>query len=133
MDRGDEVKVTEVGADSCTVYVNGSFATLPRWAVRMSGDKTPEPWTAYTGWNVKVCSGYRLHKKIKTLSVNGNVQILEEIPDLALYVVDIYGSIGYMKSGNVSAGPYSTGGGGNSGGSEDWTPPILQNRIPKQD
>ena len=140
--RADELKVTEVGETECTILINGLFAKLSRWAVRMEADEEYAPWLAYTASGAVAYTEYQRNNKLRTFGLNDRVWVVDELVELSLYVVEIDGVYGYMRSGDLSAtqliayaggaGDNASGGGvpsvpsvggGSSGG--DWTPPNL--------
>lgn len=127
--RGDEAKVTVVGEDECEVYIDGIFATVPRWLLCMEGDEEYESWTGYAKSNVHVYSKHQLRQiyEVRTMNLNEEVTVIAELPHC--YVVEIDGVIGYMHLDDVMRERYVYHGGSDSGGSGDdggdWTPPAL--------
>jgi len=121
-ERDDSVKVTELGEKSCKVYVDGYYAELPRWLVRMEGDELYESWTGYAKSRAVLYTGYQMQDKIKDLTINDKLLVIDELP--MCYVVDMDGQIGYVPLDRVSKSSIGYGGGG-GGSSVPWTPPVL--------
>ncbi|MBE5780413.1 MAG: hypothetical protein E7328_01120 [Clostridiales bacterium] len=131
-DRDEEVKVTEVGEEECTVYFEDDlFAKLPRYLVWLEGDEEYESWEGYAAEGAAVYSELQKWHSDKKLKRNDRVTVIDELP--TCYVVEIDGEIGYMAISGVSkteikvkpsSGGGNSGGGGFGGGGE-WTPPAL--------
>ena len=126
-DRDEIVQVTEVGEETCEVYVDGWFAEIPRWLVRMEGDEAYESWTGYARSKAMTYSKYQMRDAyaLDTLKENTEVLVIDELP--TCYVVELNGEIVYMDLDDISASRivhYSGGGSGSSGGGE-WTPPAM--------
>lgn len=123
-DRGETIKVTELGEEVCTIYTEGFYAEIPRWLLWMEGDVEYEAWTGYAQSGAIVYDEYQMRNEIMELKMNDEILVIDELP--MCYVVDINGQIGYMLVDDVSESyivPYYGGGGGGGGG--DWTPPQL--------
>lgn len=125
-DRDGEAKVTVVGEEDCEVYVEGIFATVPRWLLSMEGDEAYESWTGYARSNTVVYSKQQLREiyQIRTMNLNEEIEVIDELPHC--YVVMIDGVVGYVALDDVMQNRYVySGGGGSSSGGGDWTPPAL--------
>lgn len=135
LNRGDTVKVTEYNEETCTIYLDGVFAQLPRAFVRLDGDAPYEQWTAYARWNAEIYDNpYLLGEPARLLKTNAEVKILEDLG--YCYVAEIDEEIFCLRpdqvskwratsgSGSSSDGGSGSGGGGSSGAGE-WTPPAL--------
>ena len=126
---GDEAKVTVLGEDVCEVYIDGIFATVPRWMLRMDGDEEYASWTGYARSNAHVYSKHQLRQiyEVRTMNLNEEVTVIAKLPHC--YVVEIDGEIGYMHLDDIMTERYVYSGGGGSGGSGgdggEWTPPAL--------
>lgn len=129
--RDDTVQVTELGEDVCQVYIEGFFATMPRWLLSMEGDEPYESWTGYACGNALAYEEYQLRNVEQELKLNEQVLVIDELP--TCYVVEINGEVLYMSLDSISVSVipvYSGGGGGGAGGgggggAAEWTPPEL--------
>ena len=122
-DRGETIKVTEIGEEVCTIYIEGFYAELPRWLLWMEGDVEYEAWTGYAQSGTIVYDEYQMRNEFMELRMNDEVLVIDELP--MCYVVDINGQIGYVHMDDISESyivPYYGGGGGGGGA---WTPPQL--------
>lgn len=139
--RADELKVTEVG-EECAILVNGLVVNLPRWALSLENDEKYAPWLAYAESGAVAYCEYQRKNSLVTFGLNNRVWVIDEIKELGLYVVEIDGAFGYVKTDDLSRfelityiDPSPNGGGsfpGDSGGGiggipsgSDWTPPNL--------
>ncbi len=129
MIRGNEVKITEVGEETCSVLVNGVIGTVPRWAVRLEGDADYESWTGYAKRKAKAYTEYQQRNQLRQFNQNEQILVVDELEEVELYVVEIEGEIGYMKLDSLQKTRWkASGGGGSSSGSSSgsgWTPPKL--------
>lgn len=141
LDRGDTVKVTEYDENTCTVYLDGVYAQLPRMFVRLEEDVPYEPWTAYARWNAEAYDNpYLTGEPAQRLKTNTEMTILEDLG--YCYVAEIEDEIFCLRPERVSkwkatSGGHSnsdggsggsdggSGGGGGSSGGGEWTPPAL--------
>lgn len=136
--RDDEAKVTEYDDETVTIYLEKElYAKLPRWLLRLEGDKEYESWTGYSTWSGEVYEEYQMRNERMKLTYNKEVKVLDKLPDC--YVVEVDGQIGYMELGDISATKYGTGGSGSGSGSpsgsgsgsgssstgDTWTPPKM--------
>lgn len=129
--RGDEVKVTSANEEEKTVevYLEGCYATIPRWLLTMEGDEEYEAWEGYARWNTVVYEEYQKRNEITTLKTNDKVKVLDELVEAECYVVEFEMEVdgekqtvvGYANLDKVSkfryTAPKSTGGGGGGGAS----------------
>lgn len=143
--RGDELKVTEVGEDECSILINGLITPIARWAVHLETDAEYEPWRAYTASGAVAYNEYQRTSVLTSFGFNDRVWVVDELQELGLCVVEIKGVFGYMRLEDLSrservvyaggGGSGYTGGGSTApsvpsapsggGGSGDWTPPNL--------
>lgn len=126
--RDGEAKVTVLDEEDCEVYIEGMFATVPRWLLFMDGDKAYESWTGYARSNTVVYSKQQLREiyEVRTMNLNEQIEVIDELPHC--YVVMIDGVVGYVALDDVMETRYvysGGGGGGSSSGGGDWTPPAL--------
>lgn len=132
--RGDEAKITTLGEESCEVYIDGYYATIPRWLVSVEGDEMNEAWTGYARSKAAVYSKHQMREiyLVNNLKLNTEVEVIDELPHC--YVVMIDGEVGYMSLDEVMQNRYvyrgGGGGGSSSGGGggspyDEWTPDAL--------
>lgn len=132
--RGDEAKITTLGEESCEVYIDGHYATIPRWLVSVEGDEMYEAWTGYARSKAAVYSKHQMRELylVNNLKLNTEVEVIDELPHC--YVVMIDGEVGYMTLEEVMEHRYvyrgGSGGGSSSSGSgggayDEWTPDAL--------
>ena len=125
--RDDTVQVTELGEDVCQVYIEGFYATMPRWLLTMEGDEPYESWTGYARSDAVAYEEYQLRNITQEFSQNDQILVIDELP--TCYVVDINGEVFYMSLDDISTTEirayYGGGGGGGGGGAAEWTPPAL--------
>lgn len=132
--RGDEAKITTLGEESCEVYIDGHYATIPRWLVSVEGDEMYEAWTGYARSKAAVYSKHQMRELylVNNLKLNTEVEVIDELPHC--YVVMIDGEVGYMPLDEVMEHRYvyrgGSGGGSSSSGSgggayDEWTPDAL--------
>ena len=126
-DRGEEVRVHEVGEEQCVVLIGDDItAVVPRWLITMEGDEVYESWTGYARGGAELYSRYQMRELYlkDTLATNTEVLVLDELSDC--YIVEINGEIGYVLIDDISRTRIVYyGGGGGGGGGGDWTPPAL--------
>ncbi len=134
--RGEEVKVTEVGEETCSILVGEFIATVPRWAVWMEGDAVYEPWVGYGRWGKTAWTEYQMRNELQTISTNQRIRVVDELTEIGQYVIEEEnGEIGYTFLDSLSRKAYVSGGGsgssgggsgsGGSGGGDEWTPPAM--------
>lgn len=136
--RGDSLKVTQWDETTCTIWVEEElYVTLPRYLVKLEADGTCESWTGYSRSQAIVYQEYQMRNKIRKLSINQVVTVLDELPEQCYsylypgcYVVEVDGEIGYMSAEDVRPNRFAVGTPGNSdggsgGGGDTWTPPVL--------
>lgn len=151
--RDDEVKVTSIiveeaeeadeeekeeKVEKVEIYLEGFYATMPRWLVTMEGDEEYEAWDGYARWNTIVYEEYQKRNEIVTLKTNDKVKVIDELVEAECYVIEFemeedgekVTKVGYANIDKISkyrySAPKSTGGGGSAGGSGlngIWTAP----------
>lgn len=149
--RDDEVKVTsiiveEVEAEEADkeeqeekvekveIYLEGFYATMPRWLVTMEGDEEYEAWDGYARWNTIVYEEYQKRNEIMTLKTNDKVKVIDELVEAECYVIEFemeedgekVTKVGYANLDKISKYRYKAsasqggGGGGTAGGGDFW-------------
>ncbi len=132
LSRDEEVKVTDVREDAYSLLIGGLIGSVPRWAVRMGEEETYEAWTSYANGNTKAYTDIQLRNQLKGFYHNEQVQVVDVIDELGVYIVMIDGVFAYVEMAQLSQTTHPAGNGGGSGGengSSDndsgWTPPAM--------
>ena len=123
----EEVKISQIGEDSCEVFVNGNLGTIKSWMVELPDRAPYEKWHGYAVNSPRFFESYRLLGEGEKLSTNTELNVHFEFS--SLYIVELEdGRIGFISKDSVSENPYvyvDYGGGGDSAGGTEWTEPVL--------
>ncbi len=122
--RDEEVKVTQVTEDTCTLWTGEAYGTVPRWAVRLQDDADYETWSAYAKKS-KAYGEYTLDTQVKSFKKNERVDVVDCIEEMELYVLRVDDAYAYIATDKLSKKKIATGGGGGGGSDSGWTPPVL--------
>lgn len=95
VEESEEVEETETAEaeeveknEKVEIYLDGYYATMPRWLVTMEGDEEYEAWDGYARWNTIVFEEYQMRNEIVTLKTNDKVKVIDELTEAECYVIE---------------------------------------------
>lgn len=102
LNRGDQVDVVaEFDEDHYVVKTEAGYGLVEKQFLRLSGEAAYESWTGYATGNTKVYGNHRMDAEpLKTLGLNGKVEVLEELK--YSYLVQSGETLGFVKKGGLS-------------------------------
>lgn len=127
--RGDKVRVSSQEGDTCTLYIDGVFATVEKRCLLPEGEEPFESRVGYAASGAELFPDFYLcGEKLESPALNTELTLLAELGDC--YLVSLPdGSMGYIAMDQVNEQPvvynYSGGGGGGSSSGGEWTEPAL--------
>lgn len=123
-ERGDMLRVTEAGEDTCRVWIGEQIGTLPRWMLRMETEAPYEEWDGFTQSNALLYESPTLRGMSEVQGLNAAVRVLEDFGEF--YLVQIGDKLGFAaKTQIMKEQAIHYGGGRSSGGGAEWTNPVF--------
>ena len=115
LSRGETVEVLGQLEGYHVIRLPEGCGLVEQGLLRAEGEAPYEGWTGYAYYGAELKGSYQLTgEPLQTLTVNTQVQVLDELPHS--YLVQLGEVTGYMAKSGLSRYPIRSGGGGGGGG-----------------